>query len=70
MSRTEVFDAYRVPKSDMRHAWLLLGLLAALAAAILMLVGFSHAGTSAPDETQGPALETVESNLLPMATPE
>ena len=48
-------DPVRIPKNNVRALLTLIGALMALAAVVLMFVGFVDAGTVAPEEPEGAA---------------
>ena len=55
----------RVPKNHRRLVFTILGVLLALAAAVLIVIGFFDASIVAPEETEGPAPEIVVPGTLP-----
>lgn len=48
-------DPVKIPKNNVRSLLGFIGALLVLAAVVLMFVGFIDAGTTTPEETEGPA---------------
>lgn len=58
-------EPVRVPKNNVRTLFTIVGVLVALAALVMIAVGFVDAGSMSPDESEGPAPPVVNPGTLP-----